>query len=299
MCVTRARSNVPLAWLLTTLAACQGHNSTGRPGAGGLPAADPGCVPSRLYGRAGELWRPDGRLIDASFAGYHTGIDPLPDVGGPVRRVTEFGARGDDDADDTQAFLDGIARTSGVLLVPAGRYIVSQRLEIARSNFVLRGEGPGKSTLFFPKSLHSLYGRDWSFSGGFITVRGEDRGRPLATVTGPAARGATTLEVSDTAGLEPGDWVRVVQTDNAGSLFAVLHGGLHPGNVRQDGGREVFHHHSRVTAVAGGRLTLERPLPVEVNPSWSPQIRAVEPTTREVGIERLTLEMAGTTYPRA
>jgi hypothetical protein len=288
----------PLALLLALPVACQGHSSGGRPGGGSATLADPGCTPSALYGRAGELWKPDGRVVSAAFAGYHTGIDPLPDVAGPVRRVTEFGARGDDDQDDSQAFLDAIAATtSGVLLVPAGRYVVSQRLEIEKSNFVLRGEGAGKSTLFFPKSLNSLYGRDWSFSGGFITVRGNDPGPVLATVTGNAARGATTLEVSATESIQAGAWVRVVQTDDAGSLFRALHGGLHPGNVRQDGGREVFHHHARVTAVGQGRITLERPLPVEVSTTWRPQIRAVHPTTREVGIEHLTLEMAGTPYP--
>jgi hypothetical protein len=278
--------------VLTLLAGCPGHSGGVRPSAGG------GCIPSTLYGKQGELWKPDGRLVSAAFAGYHTGIDPLPDVAGPARPVTEFGARPDDDGDDAQPFLDGIAAVNGgVLLVPAGRYIIGQRLEIEKSRFVLRGEGPGKTTLFFPKSLHSLYGRDWSFGGGFITVRGEDRGPRLATVTAPASRGATALEVSATDGIQMGDWVRVVQTDNAGSLFRALHGGLHPGNVRQDGGREVFHHHSRVSAVGAGRITLERPLPLEIDLAWTPEIRAVQPTTREVGVEHLTLEMAGTPYP--
>jgi hypothetical protein len=105
------------------------------------------------------------------------------------------------------------------------------------------------------------------------------------------------LAVSTTEGIQPGQWVRVVQRDSEGSLFRALHGGQHPGNVRQDGGREVFHHHSRVIALGSGSITLERPLPLEVNTAWFPQIKAVQPTTREVGIEHLTLEMAGTPYP--
>ena len=258
---------------------------------------DPNCTPSKLYGRTGELWKPEGRLINAAYAGYHTGIDPIPDVAGPMKRVTDFGAKPDDMVDDSQAFLDAIAGTDGVLLIPAGRYIVSQRLEIKKSNFVLRGEGAAKTTLFFPRSLSAVYGGDFTFSGGFITVSGSDPGPVLATATANVARGATTLTVSGTAGIKVGDWVRVVQTDKGGTLFRALYGGKHPGNGAQDGGREVFHHYTRVTAAAGTTLTMERSLPFEVDTNWTPQIKAAAPTTREVGVESMTLEMAGTPYP--
>ena len=54
---------------------------------------NPNCVPSKLYGKMGELWKPDGRLIDPSWAGYHNGTAPIPTVEGPVKSVAEFGAR--------------------------------------------------------------------------------------------------------------------------------------------------------------------------------------------------------------
>src|SRR5262245_14812180 len=62
------------------------------------PVAPPpaSCTPSRLYGRDGELWDPAGRLIDYSYAGYHTGVDPLPTVTAPTASVLSFGARPDD-----------------------------------------------------------------------------------------------------------------------------------------------------------------------------------------------------------
>src|SRR5262249_28732973 len=149
---------------------------------------------------------------------------------------------------------------------------------------------------YFPKSLGSLYAGNWSFGGGLITVSGKDPGPVLATVTASVARGASTLPVSATAGIKAGDWGRVVEADKEGSLFKALYGGMHPGNVHQDGGQEVFHHYSRVAAVGEGHVTLERPLPFPVDTAWTPQVRAAAPTTREVGVERLTLEMAGTKY---
>ena len=114
----------------------------GRPDAA---PADPSCVPSKLYGRMGELWKPDGRLIEGGYAGYHTGLDPLPVVEGPVKRVTDFGAKPDDVGDDTEAFRAALAGTpSGVLLVPAGRYVLTKQLILKdRSNFVVIFVGTG------------------------------------------------------------------------------------------------------------------------------------------------------------
>jgi hypothetical protein len=284
-----------------------GAGGTGGSGGGRLDAGsprpdahvpDPNCTPSKLYGKDGELWKPDGRLIEAGYAGYHTGLDPIPNVEGPIKKLTDFGAKGDDMADDTDALIAAIAGTDGVLLVPAGRYIITKQIVIKKSNFVLRGEGMGKSTFFFPKSLSEVGppGRNWSFNGAFIEVSGTDEGPQLAMVTANAPRGANQLQVSATTGIKVGDWVRIIQTDRAGSLFRALYGGMHPGNVSEDGGAEVFRFYSRVTAVGAGTITLERTLPLQVDTNWTPQVRAVMPTTREVGIEYLTLEMAHVRY---
>ena len=35
---------------------------------------------SELWGKAGEAWTPQSRLPDFSYAGYHCGDDPIPDV---------------------------------------------------------------------------------------------------------------------------------------------------------------------------------------------------------------------------
>ena len=64
--------------------------------------------PSQLWGLEGEKWSPAGRLTDFSYAGYHRGEKPLPDLK-PQVSVAAFGARGDDEADDTQAFQKALA----------------------------------------------------------------------------------------------------------------------------------------------------------------------------------------------
>ena len=103
---------------------------------GGAVAVAGGQV-SQLWGRAGELWSPRSRLPDFSYAGYHCGEAPLP-VLPPGVSVKTFGAKGDGVADDTQAFLDAIAQApAGAIEIPAGRYKITQILEITRPGIVL------------------------------------------------------------------------------------------------------------------------------------------------------------------
>ena len=161
--------------------------------------------------------------------------------------MTDFGARGDDDADDTQAFLDGIAADRAACCWcrrAATSSASGWRSRRATSSCAARARA--RRTLFFPRSLQQ------PLRPGLVLQRrlhhraaAATPGPVLATVTGNAARGATTLQVSATAGIKAGDWVRVVQTRRRPARCCrALYGGLHPGNVRQDGGREVFHHHS-------------------------------------------------------
>lgn len=268
---------------------------------------DSNCVPSKLYGTSGDLWTPGERLLDYAYAGYHSGLDPIPEITGPMQSVIDFGAIPGDDADDTQAFLTAIANTpSGVLFVPAGRYLISERLSIAKSHFVLRGAGAGKTVLYFPKSLGDIYGltfnssgqSNWSFAGAFLAVQGLDRGIGLTSITSNAARGARELAVSTSTGILPGQWVRITQTDSGGSMLQALYGGAYPGDVAEDGGKELFHFETPIESVASdAAVTLARPLPFEVNTNWKPDISAVDSSGEEVGIEDMTLEMAGTPYP--
>jgi hypothetical protein len=106
-----------------------------------------GQTHSDLRGKDGEKWSPESRLPDFSFAGYHCGEDPLPNVK-VATDVLRFGAKGDGKTDCTQAFIKAIDATpTGVILIPAGRYIISDIIWITKPGIVLRGAGPGKTIL--------------------------------------------------------------------------------------------------------------------------------------------------------
>jgi hypothetical protein len=279
---------------------------------------------SKLWGKSGELWNPYSRLPDFSFAGYHAGSVPVPDV--PVTAsVRDFGAKGDGESDDSESFLQAIAEVRrGAILIPAGRYKITRVLRIKKSHLVLRGEGPEKTILFFPRPLADIAPPSgipnvkqgewsfWSWSGGVIWVEGDDKTQDvagdreqnaafkLADVTMPAKRGDYELCLSDVGSIEAGQMVRLVQYDDAGqSLTRWLYGGI----FNDDKGILEYTHGVlinwavKVKELKGKRVILERPLRVDVKPDWRPEVLAFKPSIEEVGVENLAIEFPNVPYP--
>lgn len=259
---------------------------------------------SALWGKQGELWSPAGRLPDFSHAGYHSGENNLPLP--PVRAsVKDFGAVGDGVTDDTKAFEEGIARVNnGALLVPPGRYVISRVLRIQKSNFVLRGAGSGKTVLIFPNSLLDVLGRqkgtgeddNWSWAGGFLWVEGREKNDKLTSLSAPAKRGDSLVQVDSVAGLAVGQAVRLKMTDKDGSLGRHFHGELmdmHPSLKN----RELVRFAARIVAINGKTVTLNRPLRWDVRPEWKAALFSVRVSLREVGLEGFRMEFPDTPYP--
>ena len=274
---------------------------------------EPACTPSAVWGVNGERWKPEVTLPDFSYAGYHAGEAPIPAPTARFNIKRDFGAVGDGQADDTKAFEKAVESASGVLLIPAGTYVITRKLGITRGNLVLRGEGAGKTVLLVPHSLTEVYGNtpqngqsQWSFGPGFLSIDGGDpidsRTR-LATVTGTARRGENTLTLSAPLSLDPGQWIRLVESDPpsaaaaAGSLVRFLYGELMPPGPGLVGTAHVVRFLSRVRSADGNRIVLERALPYDVRPEWTPEIHRLTPTVQELGIEHLSIHFPWTAYP--
>jgi hypothetical protein len=262
---------------------------------------------SALWGERGESWTPQSRLPDFSFAGYRFGEKPLPNVPSSVS-VKDFGAKGDGVTDDSQAFLDALEKVrGGAIEVPPGRYPITRLLEINRPNLVLRGAGPDKSILFFPTPLNDIkpnWGAtttgqrtsNYSWSGGFITLRGSFGSKTLAEITSAAKRGDRELRVTSRAGLRVGQDVEVYQSDTPDNSLAVhLYSG-DSGPVQNLKGRARTSLVARIVAIDGLRVTLNRPLRSDIRPEWKPQLRAFRPTVAESGVENIGFEFPLTPY---
>lgn len=258
---------------------------------------------SELWGTQGELWNPASRLPDFSFAGYQSAAVPIP-TPAVVANVMNFGAVGDGIADDTTAFENAIsAASNGAILVPAGRYKITRVLYIRKSNLVLRGAGQGLSTLVFTKHLTELLGpppgtaglESWSWSGGLIWVEGTETTTKIADVTVNTDRGSQVLTVSSTAGLSVGQTIRLTMTDPDGSLGRHIHANqldAHPTLV----GRKLVRFPSKISAISGNQITLQRPLRLNVRTSWAPEIHSFAGQLEEVGLEGFTMEFPTRAY---
>jgi hypothetical protein len=262
---------------------------------------------SDLWGANGERWNARSRLPDFSYAGYHYGEASLPNAARGVS-VKEFGAKGDGQTDDTAAFLKALATvTSGAIEVPPGRYRITEILEIQRSGLVLRGAGPDKTVLFFPKPLNEIKpvwsatttGRrtsDYSWAGGFVWFKGNLGRRTLTGVTAPAQRGDMALRVSTAENLRVGQRVEILETDTPlNSLADALYSG-DGGDTSKLLGSTRASIVCRILQINGNEIELDRPLRFDIKAEWQPRILTFEPSVSESGVENLCFEFPVTSY---
>ena len=274
-------------------------------------ASDAATAPSysRLWGVNGELWNPQSRIPDFSFAGYHAGEAPIPHPA-VVANVRDFGATGDGKTDDTAAFVKAIAATeNGALLIPAGRYVITDILTVAKSNIVLRGAGPDKTFLVCPKPLekmkpnpsHTTSGiatSNYSWSGGILWLNGKSVNQSLGKIAQNAARGTRIIELENqNPNVKAGQMIEITQhNSDDNSLVDYLYGGQ-PGDIKKlDNQKIKTTFVSKVTAVAGSRITLQRPLFTDIRPQWKADAAIFQPGVSEVGVENLAFEFPATPY---
>ncbi len=264
---------------------------------------------SKLWGKHGELWTPHGRLPDFSYAGYHSGERPIPELPTGIR-VTDYGAVGDGRTDCTAAFKAAIAHAdTGVIEIPEGRYLISDILWIRKSGIVLRGAGPGKTVITPTTKLEhvrpdmaatteGLPTSNYSWSGGFLWIEGTRADLPLTQITSSAVRSDQAFEVKDTSRLTVGQFITVVIQDAKDASITRHLYADDPG----EGIADLTKHHkeklvTRIEAIKGNRIRIERPLPFDLRSEWQPEITSYAPTVTECGIEDLSVEFPVEAYP--
>lgn len=263
-------------------------------------SAEEAPVFSKLWGEKGELWTPQSRLPDFSFAGYRWGREPYR-IPKESISVKDFGAKGDGRTDDTAAFKKAIAAGGGkVILIPPGRYVLSDILYLRASNTVLQGAGPDKTSLVFVKPGIEIDPRpsktdgnqpttNWSWAGGLISIGGSrQQPQDLRKVLGTQRRGDVQLTPEKNP-FRPGDEILLTLHDDDGnSLLNYLYrgqtgdiSGLKNWYVEQ-----VF----RVVKNEGQTVVLNRPLRFDVRPEWQPTVERFSPPVTDVGVEGITFD---------
>lgn len=273
-------------------------------------AGPAGRAQSELWGEKGSAWRPDSILPEFAFAGYHRGDVPLPRPE-PGPSVKDFGAVGDGATDDTGAFRRAISEGAGkAIRVPAGTYLLSDRLDLFESNTALVGEGADKTILFFTRGLQEIEPTsattgggfattNWSWSGGIIRIgKSSGAGGSTATpVTPGAKRGESAFEVADASPFRPGGeaLVRVTDSDDR-SLLRYVHRGR-PGDVSLVE-KNVLSLSQPVTVarVEGNRIFIDQRLRFDLLPEWGPVISPFQNDSTEIGIAGFTIRFPERPY---
>lgn len=264
---------------------------------------------SPLWGMRGENWTAQSELPYCALAGYGMGKMPIPTL--PVTaNVKTFGAKGDGITDDSAAFNKAIAATTyGAILIPEGRYVITNFVTIAKPNIVLRGEDE-KSVLYFPVPLDSVkpnWGAtttgqrtsNYSWGGGYFQILGRSLSNKRVPIVATAKRGDTAIKAKAGLPLAAGDWIEIQANDDENkSLLNWVYNGA-PGNVSKIKSATV-RQPARIVSLTNGTdgvmLSLDRPLRIDLVQAWSPTVAPYLPAVTNSGIENIRFEFPATQW---
>ena len=144
----------------------------------------------------------------------------------------------------------------------------------------------------------AIRAKAWPFEGW--TGNKRDEWRPLTAVE-PARQGEWTVRVADPSQLKPGELVLLRLADDTGHtlLQRMAGGGSGPEAYYWDDKTKLLSYVPyewpvRIAHVHGRRVTLERPLPLDIRPEWNPQLTTHVEELTGSGVEGLTLEAVET-----
>jgi hypothetical protein len=257
-------------------------------------------------------------LTDYSYAGYEHGEKGIPDVQGPVFKVTDYGAKADDAISDEDAIRKAVAAAEsaggGVVLFSAGKFLIwadrnkADVIRISKSGVVIRGAGCGKGGTVI-RAIHSGYrmgpyavpkgtkdadGKDdWSKIPYFFMFEsvegGKKEGGKSTAVIGAVKRGSFAVPIKSTEGFKAGDWV--VLKAATPKLDAELMAGLQPDptwtRIIKDGSSISELH--QVKEIQGESLILKEPVLVNLGADFEAKIFPVT-LIEQVGVEDMALQ---------
>jgi hypothetical protein len=286
--VLRPRSALPALVLLAALPAA------GQPWPSALVADGPD-------GRLAYVSDAEGnRVPDFSDAGYRGGGGPLPDV--PA--VEAVRPSGGDDTAAIQAALDRAAARApsasghrGAVRLAEGAFEVRGTLRVGASGVVLRGAGPGATTLRRTGRSAEPVVRVGSPD---VRLDAEVAGTRVAVTSDLVPIGARVVRVEDASGFAAGDAVVLRHPSSPAWLDAVDGGGTDTDAPWAPGEVDIAYART-VVAVDGDVVTLDAPAFHPLRRLLSVSTLARRDTAgvvREVGVEGLRVEI-GTEGPEA
>lgn len=240
-------------------------------------------------------------LPDFSYAGYRHGEEGIPKPDFKIFDVTYFGAKPDDTISDRAAIEAAVKAAringSGIIYFPKGRFLVNEdsdkheKITVTGSNIIFRGSGSGEGgTELFMKNVLPPANPEqmWSCPPMFDFISNA-KDKLIGEIAGKAKQGTFDIRVSNTEGIEAGDWVMLRMQSNKPALIRSELGDHQPDPswtslVNNGVFVKVVH---QVKAVENNYITLVEPLTYPIDPAYHWQVYKFG-HDEEVGIEDIT-----------
>ena len=240
-------------------------------------------------------------LPNFSYVGYHNGEVPIPENRQlKVFKVTDFGAKPDDDISDKNAIRKAIKAAEnnggGIILFPKGKFLVNEDVDdneqivITGSNIILRGIGSGEggTELFMKNTLRPKDStKMWTVPSLFVT-NSREKTVSVGRIMDNVAVGATSIYLQKPADIQPGEWLQIRMRSNDPALIK-KEMGIHEADsswtslVKEGVFIKMYF---QVKAVNGNHIQFNAPIPYEINAKYPWGVYRLA-NISEVGVENL------------
>lgn len=242
------------------------------------------------------------RIADFSYAGYHYGEVPLPDV----YVIETLGPIDGDDTNHIQAALDRVGARErdangfrGAVVLGPGSYQIGGQILLNQSGVVLRGSGQGSDPT--TNTILQITG-----TGTRTAVRlGSGNGTPWSqgastAITTPFVQvGSTSFDVASASGLTVGDEI-IVRHPSSQAWINAVNGGGTATDPNWTAGTKDLTWIRRIRGISGNTLTLDAPIYYHLNASLTTStvyLMTNKQYRTEIGLENLRVNIATNDNP--
>ncbi len=205
---------------------------------------------------------PEERLVNWTAAGlYHEFKIPVNQV-----NVLDFGATGDGITNDALAFqsaINSFSGLAGIVMVPAGTYLLQSPISIPDS-IILKGVGSDSTILKF--DLEGVASNCINLS--------KAQNQPFQNIDSGYLNGSKKILVGNASTFSVGDYAEIRQKNGSWDTNPVSWADYSVGQI------------VKIVHVSGDTLFLKHPLRIDYDVSLNPEIRKIEPR-ENAGVECL------------